>query len=258
MSQEEQKKYLKIASVVDQFLIDNDLTEHYFQKALSWALWGLRELHMDTWNDVKTILLTITDRKTVVLPVDFVDWVKVAVKRGQYAITLGVNSELTELPREANSNDVVAGLLSQHLPNGLDFNAYGGYYFYNYNGSSFASYGYGLPSKGAFKLTNNGNCQELLLDYDIRATQIYLEYITTGFDPCQETVIHPYIADYILKYIEYKYEDKSNPNRTESSIYRRSEDLFFAEKKVRGRSNDLDPKTLLNITRANTRLTPKM
>lgn len=253
----EHKKYLKISAIVDQFLIDNDLTEHWFQKALSWALYGLRELHLDTWQDVKTALLDVTDRKTVTLPADFVDWVKVGVRHGQYVVTLAVNDALNELPRTSDSPSV-AGLLSQNLPNGLGMDAYTGYIFANYGGSSFPSFGEGLPSKGYFKVHNNGNCTELLMDYDYRFTQVYVEYITTGFDPCGETVLHPYYVDYVLKYIEYKYEDKNNKSATESSIYRKEQDLYWAEKKVRMRKNDLDPATLLTISRSQTRFTPKI
>ena len=251
------KKYYKISATVDQFLIDNELGSGWFQKALSWALYGLRELHLDSWADIKTRLLDVTDRKTAILPGDFVDWTKIGVRRGQYVITLGVNDDLNLLPR-TTSSETVSGLLSQNLPNGLDFGNYSGYLFSNYGGSSFPSYGDGLPSKGHFKIHDNGNCKEILLDYDYAFDKVYLEYITDGFDPCEETILHPYYVDYILKFMEYKFEEKNNPNRTEASIFRKGQDLHWAEKKVRMRKNDLDPRTLLTITRANTRLTPKM
>lgn len=252
----EDNKYYKIAAVCDQFLIDKDLGSGWFQKSLSWALWGLRELKLDSFQDVKTLLLDVTDRKTVTLPGDFVDYVKVGVRIGQYVVTLAVNDDLNLLPR-TTSSETVSGLLSQHLPNGVGMDQYSGYTFSNYGGSSFPSLGTGLPSKGHFKVHNTGTCKELLIDYDYGFSQVYLEYITDGFDPCSETVLHPYYVDYILKYIEAKYEENNNPNRNESSIYRKWEDVHWAEKKVRSRRNDLDPRTLLTITRANTRLTLK-
>lgn len=226
-------------------------------KSLSWALWGLRELKLDSFNDVKTVLLPVTDRKTVTLPPGFVDWAKVGVQRGQYVVTLAVNDDLNTLPR-TTSSEVVTGLLSQNLPNGLNFANYSGGVFSNYGGSSFPSLTDGLPSKGHFKVHNTGTCMELLIDYDFAFDKVYLEYITDGFDPCGETILHPYYIDYILKYIEAKYEENNNPNRTESSIYRKWEDVHWAEKKARSRKNDLDPRTLLTISRAQTRLTPKM
>lgn len=251
------KSYNKVSAVVDHFLIGNGLTEHFFQWALAMGLWHLRELKLDTWQDVKTALLEVTDRKTVVLPGDFVDWTKVGVKVGQYVITMGLNSELTPNQRTAN-DQTVAGLLSQHIPNGLDFGAYGGYYFNNFNGSAMCGWGGGFPAKGFFKCVNHGSCQELLLDYDFRASHVYVEYITDGFDPCGETVLHPYYADYFLKSMEAEWEKKKNPARTEASIRRLEMDLRDAERKVRARKNDLDPKTLINLSRAETRFTAKI
>src|SRR4029079_19806696 len=91
--------YNKLSSIVDQFLIENDLHNGWFPKYLAIAMRGLREMKLDTAQDVKTALLPVTDTKTVILPDSFVDWVKVAAQQGQYAITLGVNAELTSLPR---------------------------------------------------------------------------------------------------------------------------------------------------------------
>lgn len=254
---ESNEKYYRVAAIVDQFLINNDLTEHWFNKALSWALWGLRELSLDTMQEVKTCLLTVTDRKTVTLPRDFVDWVKVGVRKGQYCVTMGVNSDLTGLQRTGD-DDRVRGLLSQNLPNGLDVNSYGGYYFFNYGGKMLLGLGGGFRTKGDFKVVKRDGCTELLLDYDYGYPDVYLEYISDGIDPCGETILHPYTADYVLKYIELWYEKKNNPKATESSIDRLSRDVFEAEMKIRGRTNDLDPKTLINISRSQTRLTAKI
>ena len=249
------RKYLKIGSIVDQFLIDNDLPDKFFAKGLSWALWGLRELHLDVFQDVKTCLLPVTDRKTVIAPADYVDWTKVAVKYGQYVVTLSLNDKLSRLER---SVDDVTYMNPFGKPNGIDIESYSGYYMFNHAGSAVLSYGSGLPSKGTFNVVKRDSCYELILDYDLACNEIYLEYITDGFDPCKETVLNPYFADYVLKYIEFKYEEKSNPSRNESSIYRKGRSLWDAEQKVRGRVNSIDPATMIAISRRETRLTPKI
>jgi hypothetical protein len=251
--------YNKLSAIVDQFLIENDLHNGMFPKSLAWAMRGLRELSLDVAQDVKTELLDVTDRKTVILPDSFCDWVKVAAQKGQYAITLGVNADLTSLPRTINSPSV-SGLLSQHLPNGISFDAYssafGGYQFLNFNGSTVFGIGSGLPAKGYFKVLDDGCCKQLLMDYDYSLSKVYLEYITDGIDPCGETVVSPYFYDYLIKYISHEYEKKNNPKASESSIFRTGEDVYWAEKRIRSRKNNLDPKTLLDLTRQETRLTP--
>lgn len=246
----------KISAIVDHVLFKKTLPEAWWQWMLEMGLWHLRELKLDTWQDVCTLYLPVTDRKTVILPSSFVDWVKVGTKVGQYIVTLGVNSKLNMLDRQPNSNDFVAGLLSQNLPNGLDFSSYGGYYFYNYNGGSLPCIGSGFITKGSFKYHNNGLTKELLLDYDYPHDYVYVEFITDGFDPCGETVVDPYFADYIKKGMEFSWEEEKEPNKTEASIYRRGAAFAAAERKIRARKNDLDPQTLINISRQQTRLTP--
>lgn len=248
----------KISAIVDHVLFTKTLPEAWWQWCLEQGLWYLRELKLDIAQDVKTELLQVTDRKTVILPDCYVDWVIVAVKVGQYFVTLGVNDRLQLGDRSPNSTDFVNGLLSQNLPNGLNFNSYGGYYAFNYNGGSLPCFGGGFIAKGSFKYHDNGTTKELLLDYDYPHTHLYLEYITDGFDPCGETIVNPYLADYIKKAIEFAWEQDKEPNRTEASIYRRGRAMYDAELKVRARKNDLDPQTLLNISRQQTRFTPKI
>lgn len=250
-------KYHKLGSIVDQWVAENSLPDMFWKKGLLYATWGLRELHLDVpIQDVITCLLDVTDRKTVVLPSDYVDWTKVGIKHGQYVITIGVNDDLALTPR-STTDVTVRGLLSQNMPTGLNVNSYMGYYFFNYNGTSLFGVGNGLPSKGHFKVHNNGSCKEMLLDYDVNSSQIYLEYITDGFNPCSETVVNPYFANYVLKCMEFKYEEKDNMARTESSIIRKGRELFHAEKVARARANQIDKSTFLNITRGNFRLSTK-
>lgn len=254
---ETNQNYYKASAIVDQFLIDNDLTDHYFRKTLSWLLWGLREFKLKGFQEVKTCILNVTDRKTAVLPKSFVDWTKVGVRVGQYCITLGINDQLAEGPRHIGDN-TVKGLLSQHLPNGTDFAPYGGYYFFNFNGVSVFGLGGGLPSKGYFKVVDTGNCKELILDYDYHYSEIYVEYISDGFDPCGETILHPYVCDYGLKYIEAKYEEKMNPARSESSIRRKWVDVADARRIAVACFNKIDRQTFLNISRSESRMTTKL
>jgi hypothetical protein len=254
---EDQDRYYKLASIVDDCLDDCDLTNHWFPKFLKWGIRGLEELKLDVYQDVKTCLLEVSSRKTVILPTDFVDWTKVGIQVGQYCVTLGVNDDLTDLQRTDNSPSVL-GLFSQHSPAGIDFGAYGGFDFYNYNGCSLYGVGYGLAHKGYFKVIKRDTCKELTLDYDYPYDKIYVEYISNGFDPCGETVLDAYMKDYTMKFIDYMYEDKNNPKANESSIARKGAAMEIARKIVRARYSNIDKKTFINISRKGTKLTPKI
>jgi hypothetical protein len=251
------KEYNRLSAIVDNFMIENDLSSGWYAKCLAWAYRGLREISIDSIQTIKTALLDVTDRKTATLPKNFLTWTKIAVKRGQYAVMLGVNDDLTSLRRTVDS-DTVSGLLSQHMPNGIDFGNYSGYNFYGFNGGSMFAIGGGLPSKGYFKVHDNGTCMELLLDYDYPYDQIYVEYITDGIEDCADPYVSPILYDYLTKYMEHEYERKNNPKASQASIERSSQEVFWASKRVRARQNNIDFQTLLNITRAETRLTPKM
>lgn len=254
---EKKQSVNRLATVVDDFLDDNQLHNSFWPKALKWAQRAVREIRLDIYQEPKTVLLPVTERFTAILPDNYVDWVKMAVPRGQYAITLAINDDLMSLPRTGDEN-TVRGLLSQHMPNGLDFNAYGGYYFFNYDGGTLNGYGCGLPSKGYVKVVDHGGCKEIQMDYDFRYNQIYLEYITDGLSPCQETLIHPYEYDYIMKFMEELFERKNNPKATNQSKYEAGRDVFFAEKKLRARYNNMSPKDVLVMSRAEARFTTKL
>lgn len=245
-----------MGAIVDHVLFKKTLHESWWQWMLEMGLWHLRELKLDTWQDVKTELLAVTDRKTVILPDDFIDWVIVGIPVGQYAVSLGLNTQL-KLTDRTTSDSTVAGLLSQNLPSGLDFAAYGGYYLSNFRGSSIPCVGSGLNiNKGSFRVLENKTYKELLLDYDFNQTHVYLEYITDGFEPCGETILHPYFCDYVKKGMEFSWEEEKNPSRTEASIDRKAKDLRDAWRLVRARKNNLDPQTIINLTRQQTRFTP--
>jgi hypothetical protein len=251
------KSYYSLAAVVDQWLIENDLKNNMFPKGLAWAIRGLRELEFDSWPTVKTVLLDVTDRKTVVLPGDFVAWCKVAIKYGQYALALGENTDLSTLDRAANEN-FMRGLPKYALPNGVDFANYSYLPYANYQGMTLNVANTGFLTKGSFKEYRSEACTELLLDYDYGYTQVYLEYISDGFDPCGETIIHPYTYDYLFKYIDARYENKNNPDATEASRYRLNREVEDARRVVRARGNGVSPTDLENIVREFTTLALKM
>ncbi len=251
-------RFNKLVSIVEQFLIDNDLTNHWLNKYLSQAIRALEEINLDVAGKPRACILPVSDRKTVTLPPDYEDYMIIGLPRGQYFIPLSINASLRLDKRAANRSDLITGLLSQHLPNGTNINSYTGYYSFENGGAALGLGGGGLPSKGSYRIVDRGDCKEIALDYDFMEHQVYVEYITDGFDPCGETIVPAYLKDYVLKWLDDFYERKNNPKANESSRYRTGQALFFAGQKVRARYNNLTPSTMLAVERANTRLTPRM
>jgi len=256
------KTYFTLAAICDQVLIDLDLTPHYFNKLLSWACWGIAQLKLDTAQEPKTIVMDISDVRTCTLPVDYIDWTKVGIPWGQYVKTFSVNSSLSHIDRTPGNPDFSKNYPPDWLPNGVDITAYGGYNFSNYGGRSIFSVGGGLAHRGQFVVVDRpGGVKEMLLDSNLPAgtTQIYLEYIALGINPCGETVLSPYLADYARQYIIHQYERfRKGPEKSEAAIVRTGRELWSAEMLVRARSNIIDKDTLIALTRKGYRLTNKI
>lgn len=253
-------RYFKVASIVDQVCIDLELpTDKYFNKLLSWALFGLVDLKMDAANDVITVKLPISEVNTVTLPENYVDWVKIGIPWGQYVKTMAVNDDLSTQDRTLGNPEFSKDVTPGWLPNGTDVTNYGGYYFSNYGGRSLFSIGGGLPQQGQFKIVGRpGNNYELLLDAGIPSEEIYIEYIGLGINPCGETVISPYLGEWMRSLLHHNIEKfKPASHRSEAAINRTGRELWHQEQKVRGRTNKITPKDILTISRKSYRLTNK-
>lgn len=251
--------YYKISTIINEWLADNDLSNHWYAKMLSFGLKGLRELSLHHWQEPISVMLIVDSRRTAILPENFVTWTKVGIKIGQYIKTLAVNGEMHNLVR-SDSESTVESLPLYNMPNGTDMNKYGGYYFFNYNGNTVFGAGGGLPSKGHFNVVKRDNTTyEMTFDYDVReGTEIIMEYISDGFNPSGESVVNAFCHNYMIKVLDFKYEEKFNPTRTESSIHRMGQNLFDATRLVRASKNDLSPRTMLTLGRRETRMTPKI
>lgn len=247
------RRYWTIGAIVDQWILSNDLSANWFKKGLSWGLWGFRELKLDVCQDLTSKVFQVSERKTVTLPPNCVDVGMVAVRRGQYLVGLGVNDNLSTVQRDG-TEVATSALLSQNMPNGIDFGNYLGYTMSN----GLTCYGSNLPDHRCYKVVRRESCDEIVFDLNFGFSEVVIDIITDGFEPCGETFVNPYYADYVLKYIEHEYECKNNPNRTEMSIQRKARDLAYAEYKCRNRKNQIDPTTFLAITRSGVRMTPKV
>lgn len=253
-----QNTWMKLSSIVDVACHRVGVSvPHYFQRLLEFAKWELVQLKMDRANQPKTVLLDVSDVNTCKMPGDCIDWTKIGIQAGQYVKTIGINGELSKIDRVTGTPEFSRNISPGWLPNGTSVTDYGnGFEFLNYGGTSLLAVGGGLPHEGHFQVVDRGGFKEILLDGNLGVNQIYLEYIAIGLSPCGETVVDPYIADYVLKAVLFLYESEINPKRTEASINRRGREKSHAFTLVSGRTNSVDKDTLLILTRRHYRLTP--
>jgi len=251
------EKYYTISAVVDRCLDDNELPDHYFDKFLGWALWHLREHNFDNAKEYRSVKLAMNDTRLVECPKDYIDWCIVGIQVGEQVKTLGINENMVDLvgdDRTLGNPQTFNDLGYNTLPNGIDVTNYGGYWL---KGGSVFSFGGGIDYKGYFKPFKRPHGWVLQFSSLINKTDIYLEYMSDGFNPNRETMVNPYSVNYLRCAMNHEWaQHKPIKERTESEIRRTGVNLHFAEKKLKGRMSDLGPKEMLNSQRQFYRLTP--
>lgn len=259
----QEEEFFSMAAICDQACQDLDLSvNHYFQKFLSWGMWGLVQLKLDTANCVKPILLPVSDVLTATLPADCVDVTKVALVYGQYVKELSKSDDLSRLDRTVANFNPSACLPPSWLPNGTNFSDYGGQAFGNYGGRALFSFSGILPQRGHYTIVQRGSAKEILLDANVTdcTNEIYCEYISLGISSCNEdTIVGAVLADYTRCYIHHQFAKfGKGVNKTEAEIVRTGKELWHAEMVVRGRVNPISPTDLMTVNRRNYRLTNKI
>lgn len=252
-------KFNTISAIVEQCL--NDMGENSmnrYQQFLSWALWGLREWHLDSARSVKTRKITMTPYKAIDLPEDYVDWTKVGIQIGDYVKTLGVNDDMPRLNKFDECGNELANNTSGLLlhPNGTNLDNYGGYYFTGYNGTKVFAHGGGINYKGYF--TEIKERRQIQFTSEVPTVEIYLEYISDGFDPNSETLVHPYVADAIKKYIHFERVNNNDKIAlSQKQDKERQYEQAVVKARIRNFMSDFTPKDVLNSTRKYYRLSQK-
>jgi hypothetical protein len=230
---------------------------HKYQRFLQFGLDAAREFYMDSARSVKTVKLTMNDVKQADLPVDFVDWVKVGIVCGDRIKVFGVKDDLPILINEDDCGNPVAYDNCNCGVNSIpeNFSIYGGLQFLNYVNEygeiigGLYGIGGGYTDKGYFRvLPNEGDHGILQFNSQVDNTDIYFEYISNGFDPKLETVIHPYAQRAIEFYIHWrvawhKYGAASRDAQASKREY------YDELHRARRRSMDLTTRDVLELSR---------
>lgn len=252
------ESYVTIDHIVRTALaVQGEETLHKYQRYLIFALQAAKDFYMDSAQDVKTIELTMNDIKQVELPLDFVDWVKVGVICGNQIKVFGVCDTLPILTEKDSCGNLKAYDNSGCDVNGYptDYFNYGGYYFLNYTNSygevigGLYGVGGGYTDTNYFRvLRNQGTNGIIQFSSEVNTKPVYLEYITNGFNPKQESVINSYAERAIENYIHWKVS--AFKNGAASGDAQAKEELYYTELlKARRRIMDLTPRDILEISR---------
>lgn len=244
---------------------DGEQSLHKYQRYLHFAFEGAKDFFLDSAQDVKTVMLTMNNIKQVELPVDYVDWVKVGIRCGDVIKTFGVQDNLPLLHNKDDCDNPVpfdsCGCDVNTLP--TDYGVLGGYKFFNFTNQygeiigGLFGVGGGYTDRGYFTvIRNQGDHGLIQFNSEVNDTEIYLEYITNGFNPTEETVINSLAEKAIKFYIHWRVEQhKNGPASGNAQAW---EFQYYNElRKVRRRMCDLTPKGILELSRKYYMLSPK-
>jgi hypothetical protein len=251
----------------------------------NFALRGIRELGFDLSRRIKSLKLAVnTTNKTVDLPDDFVNWVKVGVVgddgivhvlRHNKAINYSQKYEVDSsgdrtnetndsqqgplniddnyvLDREA-SKSATAGALNVSTEDINNFNAY---IFRNFvwNNNVGRLYGVGGgQGNGEFRVNLDENRIELEVNGDV--TEVVIEYIA---DEARSTnpVIHVFLEEALRAYVYYKIISRSSavPSREK---HRAEKEWGKERRKAKIRQQNITKEEILGVIRQNFKQAPK-
>lgn len=218
---------------------------HYYLQFLKYGADALREMTFDSMRVVNTVRLPVSDYKSVVLPCDFVDWIKVGYESGQYIVPLVAQDAINRLNKFddagakttfGDASDTIDTIL---WPVGYQT------YFNNYGEWMGGVFGHGAGYQGdTFKFLPERN--EIQLNEALALTEIVLEYVSDGQTSTASTRIDPYAQSSIEAYIDWKYKSHSTRFGPGEVNIARAE--FYNQHRIyRARKNPLTPEKIKRI-----------
>lgn len=187
---------------------------HRFEETLAHALWGLREISLDNGGHLQaTKILTMNSFKSIEMPIGYVDWVSIGVLSGNTIQFISKSEGQISLHSKPYLADINA------KPAELSFSGV-------------------LNSTDKFFVVDEA-FKQIKFSSAVNTGKAYLDYISDGFNADQETEVHPYMQDYVIKYLTHE--------MIPSSVS--GPELYHAEAKVRARNSGLDEETTLAIFR---------
>ncbi len=255
-----------LSKIVAQFLNSADRSSNEFTRCINLAIRGLEnEFNLDICGQFKTVMLDVETNKTVVLPIDYINYSKIGIvnnigefvclKRndqmsGYHAIYLG----------EDNRNAGVPVINSFVNPFALNQYPYSSNWWFNYwaNGSGFHLYGLdsGTRTIGTYKIEMGDNC--ILLNPDFAYPQILLEYLCDGYDEGEgDYMVDSRTAEALLAWVRWQAAiDKPNKYNQGTIMMYRAE-YFNEKRKAKMRVNGFNLAEFNDVIRRGTKLVPK-
>lgn len=250
VQQNKKRGVVTLDSIVRSALMDIGTDLSRYEQFKHWAIEGYRMFHFDHAKEVKTIKLELTAWKAVELPIDFVDYAMIGVVVDNKVEVFTNDNRISLYHHDADPLDGDPD--DREAPTSEST-----YHFYNVTSrGEDAGQLYGLAVKdngvGYFKM--NRERREIQFTPHVDGdTEIYMEYISDGYDPCETTMVNVYAARLIKLFIHWQRHEFS---KSSTGMEReRAKDMYDKELfKVQSRLLDITVADVLEAARDGYRL----
>ena len=232
---------ITIDAIIRRNLAKRKVPLHYYGPVLVMAKDGLEELHFDSLQKVKHVLIDLDpDLMTGDLPADFVEEVAVGVEVGDKFRPIGFNPQINRRDDEGTPFEQVADLYAFTLGTDIDENQLVEKTFWDYRGRNF-----GRPVTFTDSYTILRDLDKIRIDNKSDITQVHLVYLTLPEKVSNQSVIHPFAKKSLESFINWQW---AIYNKDRDELIRRKE--FFNDNRIfRARKNKLTTTEIKRIFR---------
>jgi hypothetical protein len=182
--------YVTLRSILHQILAKREEGGmHKYMYLKTFGLDFVKELYQDAAQEVKTVKIPMTSLKTIELPMDFVALVKIGTQVGD---KVRVFLRDNQIALYFDKNDCGVDQANESAQPSTDnsipcvdfcFNNYINDYGEHVGGI----YGY---ANGTIKDGYVINGKTIYFNSDVDTSDVYMEYVSNGFNPSEETLVH--------------------------------------------------------------------
>lgn len=208
VQEDRQRGVVSIDQIIRSYLMDIGAGLERYEQGKHWILEAYNDFHFDMANEIKTVKLPLTAWRAAEWPVDYVDFVMIGVEIDN-KIQCFTNDERISLFREDADEDGVIDDLTAVATQPVGDVLSDRMYFWNNQLNSNGEYKggmFGLTVKdngvGYWKM-NRERREIQFSPFVDGSTEIYLEYITNGYNPQVSTVVNVYAAKLLKLYAHW-------------------------------------------------------
>mgnify|MGYP003132925740 CR=1 FL=1 len=243
---------LQLDQIVRDALITCGKPIHYYMEFLHYALKGFREMQYDSYLNVTSREYTVNANGEVFLPDDYVDYVRIGQKNGQYVIPMEPKYTFNR-NENINSDGVqIAYPDIEGTPAAKDATSYEAEYYTEYVNDKGEHegrhFGHKATQRKSFRVLPER--EVILFDVSLIDQKIVLDYISTGQEPSLRTVVHPYASEALERYILYRHFENSKSYGV-GQVREAKEEYTQAHRRLRARKNDMSIGSIVRSLRKN-------